>query len=191
MMPTPRCLHRAACSLVSLAACLVAVGYGRAAEDPQPVRYRVTGLFSPDRPDDLRAVMKKLPDVTLVRIDYDRGEASFTYDPAVVFKDARPEQIPERFDKLLRSVSSSTFGIRPLGTVPRDKLQRIEIPVVGLDCKGCSFAAYEAVYKVDGVEQATASFHDGLVTAWIDPTKTDRATLEAALKKKRVQLPAP
>ena len=50
-------------------------------------------------------------------------------------------------------------------------------------------AAYEAVANIDGVEQATASFKDGRVTALIDPTKTDRAKLEDALKKKGEFLP--
>ncbi len=39
-------------------------------------------------------------------------------------------------------------------------------------------------FKLLGVEQATASFKVGLVTAWIDPAKTDRAMLEEALRKK-------
>ena len=49
-------------------------------------------------------------------------------------------------------------------------------------------AAYEAVYKLDGVERATASFREGRVTALIDPSKTDRKALEDALKKRGVSL---
>ena len=64
----------------------------------------------------------------------------------------------------------------------------VEIPVVGLDCKACCLAAYEAIYKLEGVERATASFKDGLVTAWIDSEKTDRTKLEAALKQRNVTL---
>ena len=62
------------------------------------------------------------------------------------------------------------------------------MPIAGLDCKGCSYAAYLAVYKIEGVENATASFKEELVTAWIDPSKTDRATLEEALAKRDVTL---
>ena len=58
----------------------------------------------------------------------------------------------------------------------------------GLDCKGCALAAYESIAKLDGVEQATVNFKVGLVTAMIDPKKTDRAALEAALKQKQVEL---
>jgi hypothetical protein len=64
----------------------------------------------------------------------------------------------------------------------------VEIPVVGLDCKACCLAAYEAIYRLDGVEQATASFQVGLVTAWIDPAQTNQALLEEALRKKEVAL---
>ena len=116
------------------------------------------------------------------------SEVTLQYDPAKLFTGAKPEQHFERLDNLLRSVSSSTFGIAPLCTAPKDKLTRIEIPVVGLDCKACCLAAYEAIYKIDGVEQATASFKDGQVTALIDPQKTNRAALELALKSKNVEL---
>lgn len=154
----------------------------------QPIKHRVTGLFSPDRQNDLREVLKKLPDMKLVSIDYRNSEATFLYDADKMFNRPKPEQISERFDNLLRSVSNSTFGIRPLCATPKDKLEFIEIPIVGLDCKGCCLGAYEAIYRLEGVEQATASFRDGLVTAWIDPKKTNRAALEDALKKRNVQL---
>lgn len=172
--------------------CLLGVVSLHAADDkpaePSAVKHRITGLFSPDRQIDLREVMKKLPDVKLVSIDYHNSEATFEYDADKLFNRPKPEQIPERFDNLLRSVSNSTFGIRPLCTIPKDKLEFIEIPVIGLDCKGCCLAAYEAIYKIDGVEQATASFRDGLVTALFNPEKTNRAALEEALKMKRVEL---
>ncbi len=172
--------------------CLFGVVSLPAADDKpaelQPVKHRVTGLFSPDRQTDLREVMKKLPDVNLVSIDYRNSEATFQYNADKLFNRPKSEQIPERFDNLLGSISNSTFGIRPLCTTPKDKLEFIEIAVVGLDCKGCCLAAYEAIYKIDGVEQATASFRDGLVTALFNPEKTNRAALEEALKMKRVDL---
>ena len=80
--------------------------------EPQPIKHRVAGLFSPDRQDDLRQVMKKLPDLKLISIDYKNAEATFSYDPAKLFPGAKPEQIVERFDKLLRSASFSTFAAK-------------------------------------------------------------------------------
>ena len=158
------------------------------ADEPQTFAFRVTGLFQPDRVDDFREMLKKLPDVTLNSIDYDRAEAKFTFDTAKVLPGVKPEQVAERFDQLIRQNSSSTFGIRPTSTVPREKLATVTITIVGLDCKACSLAAYEIVAKVDGVEQAQASFHDGKLTAWIDPVRTNRAALEEALKKRNVTL---
>ena len=154
----------------------------------QPVQHRVTGLFSPDRENDLREVLKTLLDVKLVSVDYKTSEATFLYDADKLLSRPKPEEIPERLDNLLRSASQSTFGIRPLCLIPKDKLKWIEIPVAGLDCKACCLAAYESVYKIDGVEQATASFKDGLVTAFVNPEKTNRAALEAALKARGVTL---
>jgi copper chaperone CopZ len=65
------------------------------------------------------------------------------------------------------------------------------IPAAGLDCKACCLAAYEAVAAIDGVEQATASFKEGKITALIDPARTDPAKLEDALRKKGVSLGKP
>ena len=121
-------------------------------------------------------------------IDFKNAEATFEYDPAKAFPGTKPEQVIQQLDNLLKSASNHTFGIKPLRSVPLEKLQLIEIPVAGLDCKACCLAAYEAIYKLEGVERATASFREGRVTALIDPEKTDRAKLEAALKKRGVQL---
>jgi copper chaperone CopZ len=154
-------------------------------------KHQVTGLFMKEREQDLREAVAKVPHIKLVSIDFPNAEATFEYDAAQAFPGAKPEQVLGRFDTLLKQASNHTFGIKPLCSVPRDKLRLIEVPVAGLDCKACCLAAYEAVYKLEGVERATASFREGLVTALIDPTRTDRARVEAALKKRGVQLKVP
>jgi copper chaperone CopZ len=159
--------------------------------EPRTVTYRVTGLFNRDRENDLREAVKKMTDVSIVSIDFDVAEVSFSYEPEKLFqKGTKEKDWLERFDNQLKQASSHTFGVKPLCTTPKEKLMRIEIGVVGPDCKGCCLAAYEFVAKIDGVEQATASFKDGLVTALIDPAKTNRAALEDALKKRQVRLKA-
>ena len=182
-------------SLVLLLTALLLPGAPRAArafEDAPAttvqVRYRVTGLFSPDRQDDLRELVATLPEIKLVSVDFKYAEATFEFDTAKAFPNVKPEQVVDRLNDLVRNASRATFTIRPLSTTPREKLLPVEIAVIGLDCKGCSFAAYESISVIDGVEQATASFKDGRVTALIDPARTDRAALEEALKKKGVQL---
>ncbi|MGE0607458.1 MAG: hypothetical protein AB7O62_10215 [Pirellulales bacterium] len=163
---------------------------GGAEEDLAPIKHQVTGLFSPDREADLQEAFRRLPEIELVAIDYENAEISVRYDADKVFQNGTPEQIVERFDNLLRNATKHTFGIKPLRTMPLDKLELVEIEVVGLDCKGCCLGAYEAVYKVPGVEFATASFKIGLVTALVDPTQTNRAALEAALMQRGVQIKA-
>jgi copper chaperone CopZ len=153
-------------------------------------KHQVTGLFCPEREADLKTTFEKIKEVKLAAVDYKSAIATLQYDPAVAFPGAKPEQVLERLDNLLRSASQQTFGVRPLRTTPDDKLTLIEIPVVGLDCKACAWAAYGAVYKLEGVEQATASFKEGKITALIDPAKTDRTKLEAALKQRGVTFPA-
>src|SRR5262245_31298410 len=157
----------------------------------ETIKHQITGLFSPDREQDLRDVVAKIADVKLMKVDVENAEAKFEYEPMKLFPGAKPEQFLQRFDNPLRSASTHTFGVKPLRTTPLDKLQLIEIGVAGLDCKACCLAAYEAIAKLDGVERATASFREGRITALIDPSKIDRAQLEAALKKRGVQMKAP
>jgi copper chaperone CopZ len=183
--PAPRrCLLPAIATLVGLLLC-------GADDAPRPVKHQVTGLFMKEREEDLRAAVAKIPQVRLVSIDFANGEATFAYDPAKAFPGAKPEQVVERFDQLLKGASNHTFGIKPLRSVPLEKLQLVEIPVAGLDCKACALVAYEAVAQLDGVAWATASFRDGRVTARLDPAKIDRARLEAALRARGVDVKAP
>jgi copper chaperone CopZ len=158
---------------------------------PQTITYRITGLCCPEREDDLRETVKRMADVKLLGIDFKNAEATFAYDPAQLFPNAPAKEVAERFNKLLRTVSVNTFAVNPAPRAPKDRLKLVEIPVVGLDCKGCCLGAYEAIYKIEGVEHATASFKEGRVTALIDPAKTDRRALEAALKQRGVALKAP
>lgn len=199
--PSPRstrargAAHRSYCRFtVSIVLCCISLFPCLAEDKPaeaQPVKHRVTGLFSADREADLQLVFKeKMPEIKLVSVDFKNGEATFVYDADKIFSKPNPEQLIERFDNQLRTHTLGTFGIKALCTIPRDKLTLVEIPVVGLDCKGCSLAAYEAIYQIEGVEQATASFKLGLVTAWINAEKTDRTKLESALKQRGVELKA-
>jgi copper chaperone CopZ len=154
--------------------------------DETTATHRVTGLFSPDREADLRAALEKIPDVKLLRLDFEYAEAEFSYDPAVAFKGTKPENIASRFNELLRNASGSTLGIAPLEA--KASLTRVEISVAGLDCKACALAAYESISKIDGVAAAQVSFKEGRVTAMVDGKKTDRAALADALKKRGVEV---
>lgn len=180
------------CHLATVSLAIALFASIAAAEDKpkaaEPIKHQITGLFSTEREADLRETFKELPEFKLVSIDFKNAEASFEYDPAKVFPNAKPEQVIERFDNLLRQASRHTFGIKPLRLLPKDKLTLIEIQVVGLDCKGCCLGAYDAIYRLPGVEMATASFKLGRVTALINPEKIDRVELETALKQRGVQL---
>ncbi len=122
-----------------------------------------------------------------MRVDYAVSIAVFDYD-APKLGGGKQEKALENLDTRIRNASRGTFGIKPLSTTPREKLERIEIGVLGFDCKACAFAACESVARVDGVEWAFSSFKEGLVTAWIDTQRTNRAALEAALKQRNVTL---
>lgn len=158
---------------------------------PQRIKHQITGLFMPERVKDLHVLFEKLPDMKLVKVDYENSEAVIEYEPAKLWPNEKPEKFHERLDNHLRSPSRGTFGAKPLRTTPLKKLELIEIPVVGLDCKGCSYAAYLLVFKLPGVERATSSFKAGKVTALIDPKQTDRKKLEEALREGGVDVLSP
>ena len=95
------------------------------------------------------------------------------------------------FGVALRSegcIAKAWTPVFSLRTIATDKLKRIEIPIVGLDCKACSLAAYEIVARLKGVEQAQASFKEGRVTVLVDAEKIDQAEIEAALKQRGVTI---
>ena len=142
----------------------------------ETVTYRVLGLCYPERVDELRAVLKDRP-VTIVGIDYARGEATFTHDP----KELSAESLGH-------AVGAKGFGILPRSTVPSEKLTRIVIPVTGMDCKGCALGTYNVIARIEGVEQATVSYKEGKISLMIDPTRTNQDALEEALKKGNVML---
>jgi copper chaperone CopZ len=158
------------------------------AADPETFKYRVTGLWDHSREAELKETVSKIEGITLVAVDFDTSEITLSYDQAKVFQKAKPKEILERLENLFRKNSGYTFGVRAVCEKPKDKLVRVEIGVLGLDCKGCLLSLYESVSKIDGVEQATASFKESKLTALIDPEKTNREALVDALKKRNVTL---
>lgn len=166
---------------------------GMAAADEPPAKTerltcRVLGLFSKDREKDLREAFEELPQIKLVELNFEDAEITIEFVAKVAFPDSKANERVERLDQKLRNASHNTFSAKLRSTVDKVKLKEIVIPVRGLDCKACCLAAYESVAQLDGVEQATASFKEGRITARIDPGKTSRAKLEEALKKKGVEL---
>jgi hypothetical protein len=155
------------------------------------ITYRVTGLFVPDREKDLRAGFKEIADVTLAGVNFEDAEITVEFIPAKAFPGAKLEQYVEQLNQKVGNATRHTFGVKTRRAVPRDKLQQVVIPARACDCKACCLAAYEIVARIDGVYQATASFKEGRITALIDPTKTDRSQLEAALKQRGVSVGKP
>jgi len=165
-----------------------AAAQDKKATKPEQLTYRVTGLFAPDREKVLRDAFAELPDFKLIAINFDEAEMTIEFDPAKLFPGQKPERVIELVSDKVRSITHSTFAVKPRRTVSRDKLQQVTIPAAGCDCKACNLAAYEAVANVEGVYQATASFKDGRVVVLFDPLKTDKSKLEEALRKKGVDL---
>jgi copper chaperone CopZ len=165
------------------------------------VKYRISGLFQPDRVDDLRRQAGVLPppadakpagEITLVDVRYDTAVVTFRYDSeSPPFKNRMPDQVQEQINSLLRTASRGGFGIAPLNPLALEQLKVERIPIAGHDCKGCNFAVYREVASLDGVDHAIVSYKEGHVTAWIDPAKLNRDAIVVALRKKGVDVIEP
>jgi copper chaperone CopZ len=165
------------------------VGTG-ALSQPTEYRFRVSSLFQPDRVNDLRVcITEQLPNVLVSNVDFETATATFTLETDSIpqlKKDPTPEKARSHLSQLLRSASKGVFDVLPLSDIPPAELVTATIPVVGLDCKGCSYGAYRVVARVDGADSATASFSDGSIRVRFDRRKTSLETLEAALGQARI-----
>jgi len=157
--------------------------------------FRLVGLSAPEREADLRESISQISEITLVSLDQSKAEVTLRYDPEKIFPPAKnkqaaptPDKILARLDHLLGAASMRTFSVTERSALPAEKLTKVEIPIGVLDCKGCRYAAYIAVAKLDGVDRATVSTLPSAVIAWVDATKVKREDLVAALKKMRVEL---
>src|SRR4051812_5200839 len=82
---------------------------------PQLFKHRITGLFSHEREAVLReAILQEIPDIELLSIDFDHAVGTFRYDPAVAFRNSKPEEIDKALDNKVRQATHHTLGIQPL-----------------------------------------------------------------------------
>jgi hypothetical protein len=153
-------------------------------------RCRLTSLFQPDRIEDFRTFMEEnFPEVTVQEVSYETGVATLRFDVRKLkpFQTAKTADIArDRLSFLMRGASRGIFSLLPLSEVPAEELGEARIPVQGLDCKGCSYGAYLAMTRVDGVEYATASFKTGEVRVRFDRRKTNLPALEEALNTRSI-----
>jgi copper chaperone CopZ len=167
--------------------------------EEQSSTYRLIGLFDTTRPDDFRDLLTAIPELKLTNLDFEKDEVTLRYDLPSIFtdgkvpKDLSPEKLMERLNNLIGSRSGkhrNTFKLAALSRLLADQQTRVDIKIGILDCKGCRYGVYQIVNKIDGVERVTVSVDSPTVTAWIDPAKTNREAIEAALKKAQVSVPS-
>ena len=151
------------------------------------IRLRLLGLFIPEQAESFRRQLEQFSEVRVEAVDYEAAEVTLRYAAASdMFRNATPSQVVERLNDRIRQLSRGIFSVKPLGEVPHAGLERIEIPIVGLDCHACSLAVHDILTQVEGVEHATASFHDGCGVAWVNPAIVSRESLVRALRQRSV-----
>lgn len=155
----------------------------------QQFTYRAIGLFSPERENDLKEAFSKIPNIKLIQVDYQSNRFTVEHDPARTWPGEMSYRYTEIIHGTLQNVSRGSFGARALPEKPLDQLQIVEIPVVGLDCKGCALGACRLIHQLPGVETVTVDFVGGKIRARVDPNRANRAALEKALKQGGVEIP--
>jgi copper chaperone CopZ len=151
--------------------------------------YQITSFFIPERADAIRKDIETTHEgIKVIKMDFATATVTLRFDPEVVVP--RAGKNPKTQDSVLNHmIRGHTQGLITLAEpVSRERLAEITIPVAGLDCIGCSYAAYEAVRRVDGVVYAIASFKDGRVYCRYDDVKTNPRQLKEALMKKSIPL---
>ena len=147
------------------------------------IRLTVLGLYSPERVPVFRDAVARLPGVRVLDLDPDTAQATVAVAPTGELRNAPPREVAERLNVAMRKATHAQFGFRLPPQVPSDRLRRVEIRVQGIHCEACNLGIYESFMRVPGVAHATASLRDGVVTALIDPSKTDRKKLVELLQK--------
>ncbi len=180
-------------NLALLIAVLLCSTCGLLRADEQTSTYRLLGLFEPSRQTDFRELLTSaIPELQVANIDFDKDEVTLRYELAGLFpdgkvpKDITPEKLTERLGNLISSKSKGTFKVIAPSALPADQQARVDIKIGILDCRGCRYGAYQIIAKIDGVEHASVNAETSTITAWIDPAKTNREALEAALKKSQI-----
>lgn len=153
--------------------------------------YHLQGLFDRDRIPEFRDALTNLPPVKVKSIDYASAEVTLQITVLEILNKKRfkEEQLLKNLSQRIRSASKGNFDIQPRKQLSIQEAEHIRIPLIGHDCRGCSFGAYRAVYKEPGVIRATCALREGHVKVWIDPKITNRKKLEAAMTKKKIKLP--
>jgi copper chaperone CopZ len=57
------------------------------------------------------------------------------------------------------------------------------LPVIGMDCYGCTKIIKNAVKKIDGVDNVEVNYMLGTVEVTFDPTKTSIKEIEGSIEK--------
>ncbi len=145
---------------------------------------RVIGLFHPDQISRLRDAVEAIPGISIQKLDYQSSTATFTFSDELYY-DGDLKRTREAIDRMLRGSTNGMFEFLPK-VEEEENWKQVIIPIAGLDCMACSYAAYLAVCKIGGVCRATADFGRGKLEVWIIEKKISIQGLHDVLVKHRI-----
>ena len=158
------------------------------------VTVRILGLSDASRVNDFNEVIKKLPSLKIVSFDSDHATALVRYEPTIMDQrlglrsaSSTPSTVIPLIDGLISAASGHTFTVTAPTEIADKNLKKLTFKVNLNDCKGCRYAAYIAVAKLEGLDRATVDSANHSLVAWIDPTKTSKKTVGDALTEARIK----
>jgi copper chaperone CopZ len=155
-------------------------------KDEDQMTVRVLGLFIKEQSDSFNKALQRIDELRLVAINFEKAEATIQYADSLA--SGTTSEITERLNQRVRQHTSGIFSLKTLGKIPHDQFEKVEIEIVGLDCKACSLAVHDLIVSIDGVTHATADFESGQAYAWFDASKCSAATIKDRLTESGVTL---
>ncbi len=146
---------------------------------------RVIGLFHPDQVARFRDTVEAIPEISIEKLDFQTSVATIAYSEKLLYQ-GDLKKTRESIDRILRGESMGMFEFLPCVEEGTKNWKEVLVPIAGLDCMACSYAAYLAVCKIEGVCRATADFGTGKLKVWILEDKVSLQRLHEELVKRRI-----
>lgn len=140
------------------------------ATPPASCALRVTGMDCGDCAKTVAQSLRALPGVADAEVNFMRGTAAITYDPAQVTTDA-----------ITRRITTLGYGVEADAPAPPITHAAWTFDVTGMDCGDCAKTVQSGVARLPGVREAVVNFAAGTLTVTADSSHLTSETVLRAV----------
>ncbi|MDQ2784653.1 MAG: cadmium-translocating P-type ATPase [Chloroflexota bacterium] len=127
---------------------------------------RVTGMDCADCAKTVEQSLRTLPGVAETTVNFVRGTADVTYDPARADRET-----------FTRRITALGYGVETQTVASPDHEATWTFDVTGMDCGDCAKTVQAGVARVPGVQEARVNFAVGTLIVTAIPTETTPETI--------------